>query len=84
MLCDFVVRFDITEHPGDELRALLPLLLAATGFALAFDGFPEPQARHVGTGAGRRDCVFEVPPQPRPLIEQRPPGGDVQQDHVGR
>lgn len=41
VLCDFVVRFDVSDHSNDELRLDLPLLLAASGFALAFDGFPE-------------------------------------------
>ena len=42
VFCDFVVRFDISDHPSDELRLAVPLLLAASGFALAFDAFPEP------------------------------------------
>ena len=42
VLCSFVVRFDIADHPDDQLRLALPLLLAASGFALAFDGFPQP------------------------------------------
>ena len=40
VLCSFVVRFDIQEHVNDPLRTALPLLLAASGFALGFDGFP--------------------------------------------
>lgn len=40
VLCDFVVRFGITDHPNDELRLALPLLLAASGFALCTTGPP--------------------------------------------
>jgi hypothetical protein len=59
--CDFVVRFDITDHPDDELRLALPLLLAASGFALGFDGLPEPDrpATWLPVPAAR-ECVFEV------------------------
>jgi hypothetical protein len=42
VLCSFVVRFDIRGERDDQLRLALPLLLAASGFALAFDGFSEP------------------------------------------
>lgn len=60
VLCDFVIRFDITEHPSDELRAALPLLLAASGFALAFDGFSEPDRSVAWVPApAARDCVLE-------------------------
>src|SRR5579862_9815658 len=41
VLCSFVVRFDVHDHPSDEMRLALPLLLAASGFALAFDRLPE-------------------------------------------
>jgi hypothetical protein len=61
VLCDFVIRFDITEHPSDELRLILPLVLGANGFALAFDGFGESDKPVVWVPApGRRDCVFEL------------------------
>jgi hypothetical protein len=61
VLCDFAVRFDITAHPNDQVRGALPLLLAATGFALAFDGYPERDRPVTGVPAPTaRDCVFEV------------------------
>ena len=61
VLCSFVVRFDISDHPNDQLRLALPLLLAASGFALAFDGFPEPDKPVTWVPAPDvRDCVFEV------------------------
>jgi len=61
VLCSFVVRFDVTDHPNDPLRLALPLLLAASGFALAFDGFPEPERPVTSVPApAARECVFEV------------------------
>jgi hypothetical protein len=61
VLCEFVVRFDITDHRDDELRTALPLLLAASGFALAFDGFPAPDRPVTWIPApAARDCVFKV------------------------
>lgn len=61
VLCSFVVRFDVTEHPDDQLRLALPLLLAASRFALAFDGFPEPDKPVTWVPAPAvRDCILEV------------------------
>ena len=40
VLCSFIVGFKVGRGPADEVRALLPILLAASTFALAFDGFP--------------------------------------------
>jgi hypothetical protein len=61
VLCNFVVRFDVTDHPDDQLGLALPLLLAASGFALAFDGFPEPDRPVTWVPApAARDCVVEV------------------------
>jgi hypothetical protein len=61
VLCDFVVRFDVTDHPRDELRLALPLILAASGFALAFDGTSEADRPVTWLPApAARDCVFEV------------------------
>lgn len=61
VLCNFAVCFDITDHPDDQLRLALPLLLAASGFALAFDGFAEPDRPVTWVPAPAvRDCVFEV------------------------
>ena len=60
VLCDFVVRIDITDHPTDELRLALPLLLAASGFALAFDGSPDPDRPVTWVPApAARDCVHD-------------------------
>jgi hypothetical protein len=61
VLCSFVVRFEISDHADDQLRLALPLLLAASGFALAFDGFPGPDKPVTWIPAPAvRDCVFEV------------------------
>lgn len=61
VLCSFVVRFEISDHADDQLRVALPLLLAASGFALAFDGFPGPDKPVIWIPAPAvRDCVFEV------------------------
>lgn len=61
VLCSFVVRFDVTDHPHDQLRVALPLILAASGFALSFDGVAEPDARVTWVPApAARECVFEV------------------------
>jgi hypothetical protein len=61
VLCDFVVRFDVTDHPSDKMRDAMPLLLAADGFALAFDGLPEADKPVTWVPApAARECVFEV------------------------
>jgi hypothetical protein len=59
--CAFVVRFDVHDHPGDQLRQALPLLLAASGFAVAFDRSPAdaPSLLWVPAPAAR-ECVFEA------------------------
>lgn len=59
--CSFVVRFDVGDDPSDPMRAALPLLLAANGFVLGFDGFPgaeRPVAWVVAPSS--RECVFDV------------------------
>lgn len=59
--CSFVVRFDVGEDPSDPMRAALPLLLAASGFALGFDGFPNeglPSAWIPAPPSGA--CVIQV------------------------
>lgn len=61
VLCDFVIRFDITEHTSDERRLALPLVLAASGFALAFDAFPDPDRPVTWVPApAARECVADV------------------------
>jgi hypothetical protein len=61
VLCSFVVRFDVSDHPDDQMRLALPLLLAASRFALAFDGFPEQDKPVIWVPAPAvRDCVLEV------------------------
>jgi hypothetical protein len=61
VLCSFVVRFDVTDQPNDHLRDALRLVLAAAGFALAFDGFPPPDRPLPWVAAPAvRDCVFEA------------------------
>lgn len=59
--CDFAIRFDVRNHPSDAMRAALPLLLAARGFALSFGRDPEPGRPLVWVAApAARDCVFEA------------------------
>lgn len=61
VLCSFVVRFDVRRDPVHEMQRELPLLLAASGFALAFDGLPQPQRPLAWIPAPAvRDCVIEV------------------------
>jgi hypothetical protein len=59
--CAFVIRFDVHDHPGDQLRQALPLLLAASGFAIAFDRTPAdaPSLLWVPAPAAR-ECVFDL------------------------
>lgn len=59
--CSFVVQFEIGDDVNDPMRAALPILLAASGFALGFDGFPDsdrPMAWIPASAA--RECVLEV------------------------
>lgn len=59
--CDFAIRFDVRDHPSDAMRAALPLLLAASGFALSFDRNPAPGRPLIWVEApAARDCVFEA------------------------
>ena len=61
VLCAFVIRFDIRDYPNDAMRLALPLILAASGFALAFDGLPQAERPLAWIPAPRaRDCVYEV------------------------
>ncbi len=61
VICDFVVRFDVRDHPSDRQRAALPLLLAATGFALCFNGFQSSEKPITWIPAPlARECVFDV------------------------
>ena len=61
VVCSFVIRFDVRDHPKDEMRLALPLLLAGSGFALAFNRLPElEQALAWIPAPGARDCVLEV------------------------
>ncbi len=61
VLCSFVVRFDVRDHPSDPLRAALPLLLAADRFALAFAGTVDPDRALLWVAApAARECVLEV------------------------
>jgi hypothetical protein len=59
--CAFVVRFDVHGHPDDQLRQALPLLLAASGFAIAFDRVPSEAESLVWIPApGARECLVET------------------------
>ena len=61
VLCSFVVRFDIRDDASDAMRSSLPLLLAASGFALAFDRLPQTGRPLAWIPAPTvRDCVYEV------------------------
>ena len=61
VLCSFVMRFDIRDNPSDAMRRSLPLLLAASGFALAFDRLPETDRPLAWIPAPAvRDCVYEA------------------------
>jgi hypothetical protein len=61
VLCSFVVRFDIRDDASDAMRSSLPLLLAASGFALAFDQLPQTEQPLAWIPApAARDCVYEV------------------------
>jgi hypothetical protein len=59
--CSFVVRLDVRDHPSDLLRARLPLILAASRFALSFDGPPGRDQPLLWVSApAARECVFET------------------------
>ena len=61
VLCSFVIRFDVRPHGRDEIRVALPLLLAASGFALAFDRLPQAHRPLAWIPApAARECVYEV------------------------
>jgi hypothetical protein len=61
VLCSFVVRFDIRDVAGDAMRSSLPLLLAASGFALSFDQRPQTGKPLAWIPAPTvRDCMYEV------------------------
>jgi hypothetical protein len=61
VLCSFVVRFDIRDDASDAMRSSLPLLLAASGFALAFDQLPQTGQPLTWIPAPAvRDCMYEV------------------------
>jgi hypothetical protein len=59
--CSFVVQFEIGAGMNDPMRAAVPLLLAASGFALGFDCFPDAEGP-IGwiPAPAARDCVLEV------------------------
>jgi hypothetical protein len=77
VLCSFVVRLDIRDHPSDPLRAALPILLAADRFALGFDDEPSKKQRLLWVSApAARECVLEVLADPRRLandVAHHPP-----------
>jgi len=59
--CSFVIQFEVRDDVNDPVRAALPLLLAASGFALGFDGFPDAERPISWIPApAARDCVLEV------------------------
>jgi hypothetical protein len=59
--CSFTVQVEIGDETSDSMRAALPILLAATGFALGFDGFPDSERPVAWIPApAARGCVLEV------------------------
>jgi hypothetical protein len=61
VLCSFVVRFDIRDDASDAMRSSLPLLLAASGFTLAFDQLPQTGQPLAWIPAPTvRDCVYDA------------------------
>jgi hypothetical protein len=61
VVCAFTVGFDISEHPSDPLRAVLPLLLAANRFVFDLDGRLDPERPLVWIAApAARECVLDV------------------------
>jgi hypothetical protein len=61
VLCSFVIRFDIRDDASDAMQSSLPLLLAASGFALAFDQLPQTGRALAWIPAPAvRDCVYDV------------------------
>lgn len=59
--CSFVARFEIGDDAHDPMRAALPLLLAASGFALGFDGFPGSERPVAWVPApASAECVFNA------------------------
>ncbi len=61
VICSFVVRFDVRDHPSDAMRGALPLLLASDRFALAFGGAPDPDRPLLWVASPTaRECVLEV------------------------
>lgn len=59
--CAFVVQFDIRKHADDQLWRALPLLLAADGFAIAFDRTPVDADSLLWVPApAARECVTET------------------------
>jgi hypothetical protein len=61
VICSFVIRFDVRAHSSDNMRRALPLLLASSAFALAFDSQPRAEQPLPWVPApAARACVFEV------------------------
>ena len=60
VLCDFVVRFDITDHPSDQLRRPCRSSRREPVRARFRRLWRKRQTRCLGPGTGRRDCVFEL------------------------
>ncbi|MGH3041084.1 MAG: hypothetical protein ACRDNG_04990 [Gaiellaceae bacterium] len=57
--CSFLVSLDIRDYPSDPIRPALPLILAASRFALAFDAPPgEDQPLGWISAPVARDCVL--------------------------
>lgn len=59
--CDFTVGFEVRDHSSDPMRAVLPLLLAASRFVFDFDGRLDRELPLVWIAAPvARECVFDV------------------------
>ena len=58
--CEFIVRFAVTDHPRDPLRATLPLLLAASQLIVLVDKADEDRAAPWFAAPAARECLVEL------------------------
>jgi hypothetical protein len=58
--CEFALRFDVHNQPTDPTRAALPLLLAASGFALICNGSSANKPVTWIPAPTSRDCILDT------------------------
>lgn len=59
--CDYIVSFDVRDHPSDPLRAGVPLLLAASRLVFVFDDPVDPERSLVWIDApAARQPILEL------------------------